>query len=203
MTCLAALGHSQLIPRPGFTTSEQTLPGILAARKGLGLNNYATAGAQSGNVFNNQLPAALANSDNSEFMLCFGVNDLWYNLQSPPTGTAPQTFQNNLINTIQAIKAAGKPLMVFSDFPFWTTDTLQRYPEYLRLMRTAALGNDAEFYDWYTARLDGRPDATNNGWHYPPTGSPARDAWVYGCYAGDIFHPNYDANLAGAGLTPY
>lgn len=196
---IAALGDSQLVARAGYTTLAQTITAKFAGLRGSGYSVYAVSGAKSGDVLNAQLPAALANPNNTCFLLVVGINDLWYNLQTPPTGASAQTYQNNVIRIIQAVQAAGKSITVMSNYPFWSSPSLQGFPEYLRMLRTAAIGNGVPYLDWYTVKLDGRPDATNNGWNWPSS-PPGTDSWVYQAYAGDVFHPNEDANNAGAAL---
>lgn len=195
MTTLLVDGDSQSMERAGYVTLAKTWGGLVAARYGWDYINHATAGATSTHVYD-RVQAGLATGADI-IGLQVGINDCWRYITAGETGGNPaQSFQNNLINTIQAYQWAGKSVYVLSSFPFWSSPTLQTMPAYLRLQRTAAIGNGATFIDAYTVRLPGAPDAINNAWNWPG----GQDSWCYAAYCNDVYHPNEAYHEATAHL---
>lgn len=182
-------GDSQSILRSGVTEA-QTWPAILAARKGVSYTNFATSGATSTTVLS-RVAAGIALGVRDTYIMC-GINDYWYGANSAAT------YEANMITIGQAYQAAGNPVTFVTSFPFWSSPSLQAFPEYLRMLQIVAHGNNIPLIWAYTVKPSGASDSVDRCWYWPSN----MDSWCYSMYAGDVYHPAPVSHQAIADAIP-
>ena len=169
-------GDSQTAVRSPVTAA-QTWCAIVAGKLGYTYQNFAVGGSTTADV-KSRLATDLAASSGGCVVVMIGANNAfiptsttvsnsveWTTPVTPPSpGTTLATYQNDLVDIVNTVQAAGRSISFVTPWSFWSTPELVQFTFYVRGMQDIGVRKGVTVLDAFHIQNDLWWNLNSNLW---------------------------------------